>query len=104
MATRSNTYVGINNDVNGAMTTIGKIIRDAWVFGILPETETCEGWNSGQIDVLLDKVNAEWDKYGCMVGQLPAELRKRHQRIHDLAISKARSAGWSGEHETADDR
>jgi hypothetical protein len=101
---RSSTYVGIDNDVNGAMTTIGKIIRDAWVFELLPETETCEGWNQGQVDVLLDRVNAEWDKYGCMVSQLPADLRERHQRIHDKAIANAKAAGWSGEHETIDDK
>jgi hypothetical protein len=101
---RPNTYVGIDNDVNGAMTTIGKFIRDAWVFELIPETETCEGWNHGQMDVLLDKVNAEWDKYGCMVSQLPADLRERHQRIHDVAIANAKAAGWSGEHETIDDK
>ena len=101
---RPGTYVGINNDVNGAMTTIGKIIRDAWVFELIPEAETCEGWNQGQVDVLLDRVNAEWDKYGCMVSQLPADLRERHQRIHDKAIANAKVAGWSGEHETIDDK
>jgi len=101
---RPSTYVGVDNDVNGGMTTIGKIIRDAWVFELIPETETCEGWNQGQVDVLLDKVNAEWDKYGCMVSQLPGALRERHQRIHDAAFIKAKSAGWSGEDETIDDK
>ena len=86
------------------MTTIGKIIRDAWVFELIQETETCEGWNQGQVDALLDKLNAEWDKYGCMVSQLPADLRERHQRIHGAAIVKAKAAGWSGEHETIDDK
>ena len=33
-------YVGIHKDINGGMTTIGKIIRDAWVFELIPETET----------------------------------------------------------------
>ena len=37
-------YVGIHNDINGGMTATGKIIRDAHVFGIIAETETCEGW------------------------------------------------------------
>jgi len=96
-------YVGINNDVNGGMTTIGKIIRDAWVFELIPETETCEGWNLAGIDSLLDKVNAEWDKYGCLVSRLPEQLRARHQRIHDEAINKARAAGWTGETETGDE-
>ena len=68
---RPDRYVGINNDINGGMTSIGKIIRDAWVFGLLDESETCEGWNLAGIDALLDKVTAEWDKYGCMVSQLP---------------------------------
>ena len=102
--TRPVTYVGTAADVNGAMTTIGKIIRDAWVFELLPETETCKGWNRGQIENLLDKVNAEWDKYGCMVSRLPGPLRERHQRIHDAAIASARAAGWSGEHETIDEK
>ena len=86
------------------MTTIGKIIRDAWVFELIPETETCEGWNQGQVDVLLDRVNAEWDKYGCMVSLLPADLRERHRRIHEQAIAEAKAAGWSGELETYDDK
>jgi hypothetical protein len=96
-------YVGIHKDVNGGMTSIGKLIRDAWVFGIIPETETCEGWNFAGIDSLLDKVNAEWDKYGCLVSRLPKELFQRHQRIHDAAIEKAKAAGWSGEAETDDE-
>ncbi len=67
------------------MTTIGKMIRDAWVFGLIPETETCAGWNLARIDALLHQVNDEWDKYGCLVSHLPDELRERHQRIHGEA-------------------
>lgn len=93
-------YVGINNEINGGMTTIGKIIRDAWVFGLIPETETCEGWNLAGIDALLQKVNDEWDKYGCLVSLLPQELRARHEKIHGEWLEKARAAGWSGEDET----
>lgn len=93
-------YVGINNDINGGMTTIGKIIRDAWVFELIPESETCEGWNLAGIDALLQKVNAEWDKYGCLVSNLPDVIRQRHERIHGEALAKARAAGWSGDTET----
>jgi len=89
--------------VNGGMTTIGKIIRDAWVFGILAETETCKGWNLAGIDALLQKVNAEWDKYGCLVSHLPEDLAARHRIIHGKAIKKAKAAGWSGEQETDDE-
>jgi hypothetical protein len=56
------------------------------------------------MDVLLDKVNTEWDKYGCMVSQLPEPLRERHQRIYEEAVARAKAAGWSGEDETIDDK
>jgi hypothetical protein len=100
---RPDKYVGIDKDLHGGMTTIGKIIRDAWVFGLIPETETCAGWNLQGIDALLDKVNREWDKYGCLVSHLPEELRERHERIHSEAMKKAREAGWSGNVETDDE-
>ena len=100
---RTDTYIGIQNEMNGGMTSIGKIIRDAWVFGIIEETETCEGWNLAGIDALLRKVDTEWDKYGCMVSQLPPELFEKHQRIHNKAIEKARADGWCGEDETKDE-
>jgi hypothetical protein len=101
---KPDTYIGVDKDVNGGMTTIGKLIRDAWVFGILDESETCEGWNFAGIDALLDKVNVEWDKYGCLVSHLPEDLFKRHQEIHNKAIIKAKAAGWSGEQETEDEK
>ncbi|MGB0866100.1 MAG: hypothetical protein ACPGSC_06295 [Granulosicoccaceae bacterium] len=97
-------YVGIDNDIHGGMTTIGKLVRDAWVFGVIPETETCEGWNFAGMDALLDKVNLEWDKHGCLVSQLPAELASRHQRIHGAALGHAFDVGWSGELETEDEQ
>jgi len=93
-------YVGIDNEINGGMTTIGKIIRDAWVFGLIPESETCEGWTMQGIDSLLQKVNAEWDKYGCLFSGLPVELQQRHEQIHYAWFKKAKSEGWSGESET----
>lgn len=97
---KPNKYIGLNNEINGGMTSIGKIIRDAWMFELIPETETCEGWDLGRIDALLQKTNAEWDKYGCLVSNLPLELKERHQRIHGEALKKAQEAGWSGEDET----
>jgi hypothetical protein len=101
---RPDTYVGLDKEVNGGMTTIGKIIRDAWVFGLIEESETCEGWNFAGVDALLDKVNIEWDKYGCLVSHLPPELFEKHQKIHNKAIIAARAAGWSGEVETDDEK
>lgn len=101
---KPNTYVGVDKDINGGMTTIGKLVRDAWVFGLIPETETCEGWNLSRVDALLQKVNNEWDKYGCLVSHLPSELFERHKKFHTAALEKAREAGWSGEQETEDEK
>ena len=96
-------YIGIDQEIHGGMTAIAKLIRDAWVFGVIPETETCAGWDLPRIDALRQKVNGEWDKYGCLVSNLPDELRERHQRIHGAALERARAAGWSGEIETDDE-
>ena len=79
------------------MTDTGKIIRDAWVFGIIPETETCEGWLPQGIEDLWSKVQQEWSKYGFQVGQLPQELRERFLRIQDEAVKRARAEGWDPE-------
>ena len=100
---RPKVYVGLNNEVHGGMTPLGKVIRDAQVFSIIEETETCEGWNYAQIDGLLNKVNNEWDKYGCLVSHLPSDLMERHQRIHNQGMKNAQKAGWSGEIETDDE-
>jgi hypothetical protein len=100
---RPNTYIGIDKEIYGGMTMIGKIIRDAWVFGVIEESQTCEGWNLAGIDSMLDKVNKEWDKYGCLVSHLPPDLLEKHQRIYNKAIADAKAAGWSGEIETGDE-
>ena len=87
-------YQGIDNDPTGAMNPTGNIIRDAWLFGIIPETETCEGWNFQGIDGLYDKITAEWDKYGHLASNLPDDLREKHARIYGEAVKRARSLGW----------
>jgi len=90
-------YEGIDKDPTGAMNPTGNIIRDAWVFGLIPETETCAGWTLQGIDALYDKVSREWDKYGHLVSNLPPELRERHQRIYAEAVARARALGWNPE-------
>ena len=97
---REGRYIGIDNDMFGGMTDVGKIIRDAKVFSLIEDDQSCENWNLQGLDALLDKVNAEWDKYGCLVSNLPEELFERHQKIHGEAMEKARELGWDGEHET----
>ena len=90
-------YQGIDKDPHGAINPTGNIIRDAWVFGIIPETETCAGWTVQGIDALYDKVSVAWQPYGNMVSNLPPELRERHQRIYAAAVRDARSLGWNPE-------
>jgi hypothetical protein len=90
-------YEGIDKQTGGAMTTTANIIRDAWVFGIIPEEQTCEGWTIQRIEDLYDKVTAAWRPYGHLASQLPPELRERHSRIYTAAIERARAAGWNPE-------
>ena len=90
-------YPGIDKVPEGAMNPTGNIIRDAWVFRLIPETETCEGWTSGRINALYDKVTTEWDKYGHLVSNLPPELRENHDRIYAAAVARARKLGWNPE-------
>jgi hypothetical protein len=90
-------YHGIDKDPSGAMNPTGNVIRDAWVFGLIPETETCEGWTVQGIDALYDKVTKAWEPYGHLASNLPPELREKHQRIYDMAVSNAREKGWNPE-------
>lgn len=87
-------YPGIDQDRYGGMTPTGGIIRDAWVFGILPETETCAGWTPQGIEGLYDKVFLAWEPYGHLVSRLPEALRARHERIYGAAVERARALGW----------
>jgi len=90
-------FVGIDKDPYGAMNTTGNIIRDAWLFGLIPETETGEGWTIGRVNALYDQVAREWEKYGHLVSNLPEELAARHREIYDAAVARARELGWDPE-------
>lgn len=94
---RQRIYAGLDQDPHGGMTPTGNIIRDAWVFGIIPETETCAGWTAQGIQDLYDKVTAAWAPYGHLASRLPPELRERHERIYRAAIERARAHGWNPE-------
>lgn len=96
-------YVGIFNDNHGGMTDTGKIIRDAWIFGLIPETETCDGWLIQGIQTLWEKVNDEWEKYGFLVSNLPPELRERFDRIQQEAIARAKKDGWDPDQDMVDE-
>lgn len=91
------TYAGIDDDKFGGMTPAGTIIRDAWVFGILPREETCKGWTPGRMQKLYEQVWQAWEPYGHMASRLPPDLAESHQRIHGEAIARAKALGWQAE-------
>jgi hypothetical protein len=90
-------YAGLRNDENGGMTHWGQMVRDAWAFGLIPETEDCAGWTDGQMNVLYEKIWAEWGKYAHLPSRLPQELFERYMRIQQEAIARARAQGWDPE-------
>jgi len=96
-------YVGIDNEINGGMTDTAKIIRDAWVFEIIPESETCGNWTMQDLQVLWDKVNARWGEYDFKVRELPPDIRARFDRIQDAAVNQARHAGWDPDRDIQED-
>ena len=96
-------YVGIDKDPKGAMNPTGNIIRDAWVFGLIPETETCEGWSQGGVQNLYEKVTAAWEPYAHLPSRLPPELLERHRRIYSAAVVNARKRGWDPDNALTDD-
>ncbi|CCQ75101.1 conserved protein of unknown function [Magnetospira sp. QH-2] len=87
----------------GGMTDTGKIIRDGWVFGHIPESETCEGWMVQGIQTLWDKVNQSWVDVGFRVDNLSPEQRERFDRIQAEAVERAKKAGWDPERDIEED-
>lgn len=96
-------YVGIHNDRYGGMTDIGRIIRDAWAFGLIPESETCAGWHAARIEELWEKVQETWDHYGFSVHNFPEELCWRYLRIQEEAVARAKALGWDPDRDLEDE-
>ena len=94
--TSTNTYIGFHQDHHG-ITQLGRIVLDGWVFGFIPETEDCTGWDLGRMQLLMDKISQEWDKYSNLPSRLPPELQQRHTEIYAKAMSTAREKGWDPE-------
>jgi hypothetical protein len=95
--TRSQTYAGVDQEENHGMTPTGRLIRDAWVFGILPEGGNFAGKTAGDLQNLFEQVHQAWAPYGQLPSRLPPELAERHARIHDEAIQRAKARGWTAE-------
>lgn len=94
MALKKKIYEGIDNDPSNGMSDTGRIIRDAWAFGLLPETETCKGWNDQRISALWEQTQEEWRKYDYKVGGLPEDILERYMRIQKSWIERAKEKGW----------
>lgn len=90
------TYAGFYNDKHG-MTMLTRVVLDGWLFGFIPESEDCTGWQLGQMQALTDRIEAEWDKYGSLPSRLPPDLRERHESLYKMATARAREMGWDPE-------
>lgn len=91
-----NDYIGFNHDKHG-ITQLGRVVLDAWLFGFIPATEDCAGWEIGRMQALMERVEAEWDKYGNLPSRLPTDLRRRHAELYARATEQARGKGWDPE-------
>jgi hypothetical protein len=94
--TPASIYCGYQQDKHG-MTQLGRIVLDGWLFGLIPENEDCAGWELGRMQMLMDRVQQEWDRYGNLPSRLPPELRRRHTDLYTKAMVTARTKGWDPE-------
>jgi hypothetical protein len=90
------TYPGLHQDTHG-MTVLGRVVLDGWLFGLIPETEDCAGWDLQRMQNLMNQVEQVWDQYGNLPSRLPPELRERHTKLYDMATERARRRGWDPE-------
>ena len=78
-------YQGIDKEPRGGMTPTANIVRDAWVFGIIPESETCAGWTVQGIDALYDKVVSNMHEVRARGGRIVAVTTQGNGDLSDLA-------------------
>lgn len=87
-------YAGFNQDTHG-ITMLGRMVLDAWVFGLIPREEDCAGWDMQRMQKLMDQVNQRWDEYGNLPSRLPPELLQAHTTLYEWATQRARERGWN---------
>ena len=90
------TYAGFNNDSHG-ITIFGRVVLDGWLFGFIPETEDCAGWDLTRMQALMTRIEAKWDEYGNLPSRLPPELREKHAELYARATERAQRRGWDPE-------
>ena len=90
------TYAGFNEDTHG-MTVLGRVVLDGWLFGFIPESEDCKGWDMARLQGLMTRVEAAWDQHGNLPSRLPPELRERHTELYARATERAHGRGWNPE-------
>lgn len=88
------TYAGVDQDADGGLTPLGRIVIDAWIFGILPESEKCTGWSMSQMQNLYEEVYTAWEPYAHLPSRLPSELQQRHALLYSQRIIIAKNNGW----------
>ena len=53
-------HPGVLDDHDGGLTLLGRTVMDAWVFGLIPETQTCSERTPAQMQELADRVSQAW--------------------------------------------
>lgn len=94
---KSLNYVGLDQDTQAGLTYLGRIVRDAHLFGIIPENELCTGWSGARMQGLYEQVYAAWQPYAHLPSKLPLDLQEKHNKMYALAIIEARKQGWNAE-------
>ena len=89
-------YAGFHQDSHG-ITTLGRIVLDAWLFELINRSEDCAGWDLPRMQMLMQKVNEQWDEYGNIPSRLPPELREKPAELYAWATARAHERGWDPE-------
>jgi len=99
-------YVGLDIDLSqgDGITQIAKIVLDAQLFGLINEKETCKGWPSGKIQELYDQVAKAWEPFGNLPSRLPQDLREKHGKLYQPAITTTKQSGWNPDQDLENDR
>jgi hypothetical protein len=95
------TYAGFHHDSHG-LTQLGRVVLDAWVFGLLPREQDCQGWDLGRMQGLMQQVQQHWDLHGGLPSRLPPDLLARHTEYYEWALARARERDWNPEEEVDD--